>query len=312
MKTINKMLDEIQHADALTFLKEIPDNSVDLCLTDPPYFYDNLGADWSPSDLKKKSSNSHIKTLPMGMKFDKKQGKQFQDFMTPIAKEIYRVLKPGGFFLCFSSPRLYHRLLSGVEDAGFEIRDMIGWLYKKSQVKAFGMDRVVDNDKLMTDNEKSELKEKINGRRTPQLKPAFEPICLAMKPVEGRFIDNYKNYSTGLMDCSNKVGDDKFPSNVMATDSITVDIENYYLVPKPSKEEKGENNTHPTIKPVNLCEHLIKLFCPPDGIVLDTFMGSGSTAVSAVNTGRHFCGCDMNKEYVDFGNKRVNDLSIVE
>lgn len=299
------MLDTVHHMDALTFLKQIPDNSIDMCLSDPPYGYDKLGVGWSPTELKKKSSNSHIKTLPMGMKFDKNQSKKFEEFMAPISKEVYRVLKPGGFFLSFSSPRLFHRLVVAVEDSGFEIRDSIAWLYKKSQVKAFGMNHIITKDKKMGEQEKTKLKEELKTKRTPQLKPCFEPICVGMKPIEGRFIDNYQNYKTGLMDISHRVGDDKFPSNVMASDAIDTEIQNYFLVPKPSKDEKGNFNIHPTVKPVALCQHLIKLFCPEEGTVLDPFVGSGTTALAAVNVSRHFAACDINEEYVEISNKRT-------
>jgi len=302
-------IDTIHCSDALTFLKELPNNSMDMVLTDPPYFYKNLDGAWSGENLNKNISNSHI-VLPRGMKFDRKQGYDFQKFMDEISKEIYRVLKPGGFFLCFSSPRLYHRLVVAIEDNGFEIRDMIGWLYNKSQVKAFSQNHIIDKDKIMTNVEKSELKEKLENHRTPQLKPAFEPICIAMKPIEGRFIDNVREWGTGLMDCSQRVGDnqDKFPSNVMATNRLNPDIEKYFLVPKPSKSEKGENNTHLTVKPIELCEHLIKLFSTEESIILDCFMGSGTTAISCINTYRHFCGCDKSQEYVDIANDRIDNL----
>ena len=126
------------------------------------------------------------------MKFDRSQSVKFREFYTEISKEIFRVLKPGGAFLSFSSPRLYHAMASAMEDAGFEIRDMMGWIYTQSQVKAFSQDHIIDKDKTRTPAEKEALKEKCRGWRTPQLKPAIEPICVAFKPIEGRFIDNFE------------------------------------------------------------------------------------------------------------------------
>jgi site-specific DNA-methyltransferase (adenine-specific) len=299
-------INSVFHGDCMELLKQIPDNSIDMVFTDPPYFLNNLDSNWSTDNLKAKSSNSHIKTLPMGMKFDRKQSYEFQKFMDKVMKELFRVLKPGGFCLSFSSPRLYHRLAVSMEDSGFELRDMIGWVYTKSQVKAFGQNHIIENDKVMTDPQKKELKEKLKSHRTPQLKPSFEPIGVGMKPIEGRFIDNMRKYKTGLMDCSNYVGNenDRFPTNVMSTNEIDENMDKYFFVPKASKQEKLDNS-HPTVKPVNLCEHLIKLFCPEDGTVLDPFSGSGTTLVAAMNNSRHFIGSELNDGYIKIANKRL-------
>lgn len=298
------MIDEICVSDALEFLKNLLDNSMDCCLTDIPYGYHHMNDKWDTENLLRKKSNSHI-VLPMGMKFDKKQGIELQKFMDPISKEILRVLKPGGFFVCFSAPRLYHRLCVSIEDAGFEIRDSVGWIYSKSQVKAFRQNYVIDNDKVLSDTEKKDLKDLLKNHRTPQLKPAFENICIAMKPIEGRFIDNEIKWGLGLMDCSVSVGDNKFPSNVVSTNKFENDFDKYFYVKKPSREEKGEN-IHPTVKPLELCEHLIRLFTKEGDIVLDPFVGSGTTALASKLSSRHFCCCDINKEYVEFANKRIN------
>lgn len=78
------------------------------------------------------------------MRFDREQGKHFYNWYFKIASAILRVLKPGGFFFSFSSPRLYHRMASAVDDAGFEIRDCFLWLYTQNQAKAMGMNHFVD------------------------------------------------------------------------------------------------------------------------------------------------------------------------
>ncbi|MFK5282711.1 DNA methyltransferase, partial [Lacticaseibacillus paracasei] len=67
----------------------------------------------------------------------------------------------------------------------------------------------------------------------------------------------------------------------------------------------GENNCHPTIKPIKLMEYLIKLVTPPNGIILDPFMGSGSTGVATKNLGVNFIGIEMNEEYFEIAKKRL-------
>jgi site-specific DNA-methyltransferase (adenine-specific) len=102
-------------------------------------------------------------------------------------------------------------------------------------------------------------------------------------------------HETGLVDTSASL-DGKFPGNIMN-------------VPKPSKKEKGEENTHMTVKPVNLIEHLIRLFSKEGQIVLDPFTGSGSHGVAALNTGRKFIGFELSKEYYDIARNRIEGAS---
>jgi site-specific DNA-methyltransferase (adenine-specific) len=274
-------MQKLFHGDCFNLFKKLKDCSVDFIITDPPYFLDSMDSNWSPDKMKKQ--NSHISNLPIGMKFDPKQGKKFEEFMTKVSKELYRIIKPGGFFLCFSAPRLYHNLAKGIEESGFEIRDQISWNFEKSQVKAFRQDFIINNDKTMTSCEKIKLKKELKNFRTPQLKPQFEPICVAMKPIEGRFIDNYKKWKTGLINFEN------CPRNVLH-------------FPKPTREIF---NTHPTVKPVQLIEHLINVYCSTNGTVLDPFIGSGTTAVACLITKRNFIGSEINKEYIDITKKRI-------
>ncbi|CAG8471928.1 14318_t:CDS:2 [Cetraspora pellucida] len=84
-----------------------------------------LALDKMESNSQRKEKAKVIGGLPVGMKFDPQQGKRLQEFMSVVAQKLLRVLKPGGFFLCFSQGRLYHRTVVAIEEAGFEIRDMI-------------------------------------------------------------------------------------------------------------------------------------------------------------------------------------------
>jgi site-specific DNA-methyltransferase (adenine-specific) len=282
---------EIFHGDCMEYIKTLKNNSVDCIITDPPYFLDTLDNNWDTEQQENRKSNSHIKSLPMGMKFSKKQGKYLEEFILELSKKLYRVLKPGGFFLCFSSPRLYHNMVKGIEDGGFEIRDQIIWKYSISQVKAFKQDYIIDNDKIMSRLDKFLLKEKLRNYRTPQLKSEFEPICVAMKPIEGRFIDNMRKWGTGLMHLNDE---GKVSSNVL-----------YYS--KPSKSEKLECNDHPTVKPLGLIKYLISLYCPENGVVLDPFMGSGTTAISSLDMGRSVKGSETQKKYIDIIMSRLKE-----
>ena len=139
MNEPTEWIDRLICGDALQVLRKMPSEFVDAVLTDPPYFYDKLDNEWKLERVEKRlPSQRVVKHLPPGMKFDPEQGRQFYRWFLRVAQELLRVLKPGGLFFCFSSPRLYHRLAAAVEDAGFWVRDCFIWLYLQSQPKAMG------------------------------------------------------------------------------------------------------------------------------------------------------------------------------
>ena len=309
-KTIpNDWINQVQLGDCIAYMKQLPANSIDMVCTDPPYFLDGLGSDWNKESLDQKGSSSRVGNLPKGMKFDRNQSKKFHAFYTNVSAEIFRVLKPGGAFLSFSSPRLYHSMAWAMEEAGFEIRDMLGWIYTQAQVKAFSQDHIIDKDKTKTDEEKAALKAVCKDWKTPQLKPAIEPICLAVKPIEGRYIDNFEKYRTGLMNTSEetKVGDGYFPANIIVTEPFENGIDKVFLVSKPNKAEKGTYNTHLSVKPVALIQHLMTLFTKENALILDPFMGSGTTAVACVASNRRYMGFDINEEYIKITERRIKE-----
>ena len=308
---LSDLVNRVTLGECVSNMKKIPSNSIDMVCTDPPYFLDGLGDDWNKETLDNKGSSSVVGNLPKGMKFDRNQSKKFNEFYSKVSVEVYRILKPGGAFLSFSSPRLYHSMAWAIEEAGFEIRDMLGWIYTQSQVKAFSQDHIIDKDAGKTVEEKAALKELCKDWKTPQLKPAIEPICLAVKPIEGRYIDNFQKYGVGLMNTSTetKVGEGYFPSNIVVTEDVGQGLDKVFLVSKPTKIEKGSYTTHLSVKPVQLITHLIKLFTKGDALVLDPFMGSGTTAVACVQSKRRYIGFEINNEYIKITEKRVKEAT---
>jgi site-specific DNA-methyltransferase (adenine-specific) len=298
---------ELNHGDCMEQLSIAQDNSIDCVITDPPYFIDKLDNNWSAEDVGADKKNSHIKHLPKGMKFDKAQVKKLHNFYTELAVLLFKKMKPGAYFLSFSSPRLYHAIAMACEDAGFEVRDMINWTYLQTMPKGMSMDHVIKKMDIPED-EKLELISKYKGFKTPQVRSCFEPICVAMKPVEKRmtFIKNEMKYGTGLVDFSQKVGlnEDRIPANIMTTELFHESYDQNFLVPKPGKKEKGEGNTHITVKPIALMEHLVNLFSKEGALVVDPFLGSGTTAIACKNTNRRCVGYEINKEYYDICVKR--------
>jgi len=252
-----KFINKIICADVLKLLPQIENNSIDLVLTDPPYFLDKMDNNWQYETVNNKKNQYIVKSLPAGMKFDRSQGKRFYHWYLKVAKEIYRILKPGGFFLSFSSPRLYHRMASAIDDANFLVRDCFLWIYTQNQAKAMGLNHFIS--KLNTDQTtKEKIKKKLEGWKTPQIKSCFEPIATAQKPPENTFLFNVLKYKVGLFNTKIKVGKNMFPSTF-------------------SK----------------------------NAVILDPFVGSGTTAVAAKNLGKNFIGIDINSKYVAITKKRL-------
>lgn len=269
-------------ARAQDILPLLPASSVDLCIADPPYFLDGLGSDWHHDTLARKSRKAGvIGRLPVGMKFGPQQGHALQAFMEELAGPVWKALRPGGFFLAFSQGRLYHRLAVALENQGFDIRDLLIW-HREGQTKAFKMDHFVKKMPI-SDREKADILAALGGRKTPQLRPQSEPIVLAQKPREGTFVHNWLTHGTGLIDPSASL-DGLFPGTVLT-------------VPRPTRTEKGENNTHLTVKPLALIRHLIQLCSRPGQVVLDTCQGSGTTGVAALQMGRCYLGIDPDPGY---------------
>jgi len=232
---MNNLANKIILGNAFEVIKQIEDNTIDLVLTDPPYFLDKLDQKWSHEDvIKGKSSSGVVKNLPIGMKFDPQQSYKAYDWFYEVSRDLIRVLKPGGWLLAFSHPRLYHRFACAAEDAGLYLRDTFIWLYTQNQPKAFSLQH------FLKDEEKDkELIELLKVYKVPKVKSCFEPIIVAQKPPEGSLLENFKKYRVGLFNTSVRLGDNKFPANVMSTVSIEPNIDKYFLIEKPKKDEKG-------------------------------------------------------------------------
>lgn len=151
----------IMQGDNRDTLKSLNDNSVDAVITDPPYGIDFLGKNWD-------SNTGAIETY----------------------QECLRVLKPGGYILAFSAARTYHHLAITLEQAGFEVRDQLMWLYASGFPKAQDIGKAIDK--------REQDGSAWQGWKTA-LKPAHEPICMARKPYKGSCVDNVMTHGTGAL-----------------------------------------------------------------------------------------------------------------
>lgn len=303
---MKKYWNKIIHADALLFLKKLKPQSIDMVLTDPPYFLDKMDQNWSPSQVHSQKNQQIVASLPAGMKFSRKQGKQFYEWYFKISKELFRVLKPGGFFFSFSSPRLYHRMACAVDDAGFELRDCFIWLYTQNQAKAMSLHHFI-NKKPLSSREKSRLNKTLKGWKTPQVKSCYEPIAMAQKPLDKTYLKNFVQHGVSLINTQVKQGvlQNMFASNVVTHQYMSPKLDEVFLAEKPKKNEKGWFNHHKTVKPLSVCRYLISLAAQKGSVVLDPFIGSGTTAVACRELGRNFIGVELHQQYIDIALKRL-------
>ena len=409
---------KILRGDSLHKLKELEANSIDSVVTDPPYGLSFMGKAWD-YDVPK----------------------------VELWREVLRVLKPGGHLLSFGGTRTYHRMAVEIEDAGFEIRDQLQWIYgsgfPKSHAVSKGIDKAAGAERqVIGDNPNHRLGQsqgkdpgvamlgqphtgsgKITASATDAaklwdgwgtaLKPANEPIVLARKPLSEKTVAaNVLRWGTGAINvdasrigaetiktqakakgssftsvgnangfngCAASFHQGRWPANVLFDESAaemlnaqsgrvrfrTIETQSgdysfspghtkghrkqshvkggdayggasrFFYVAKASKAERNKGlegmplreppgskrsapaegrqsalgeprqNFHPTVKPVRLMQYLIKLITPPNGTVLDPFMGSGSTGVAATALGFKFVGVELSEEYYEIAKKRI-------
>ena len=420
---------ELHHGKMQDVLQEFEDNSIDSIVCDPPYELNFMGKGWDNS----------------GVAFQKETW-----------QHCYRVLKAGGYLLAFGGTRTFHRIACAIEDAGFEIRDTIMWLYGSGFPKSMNIGLAIDKkngveskdtgiispnarpncDKTNTLYESGTVGKTFTIKQAQNewagwgtaLKPAFEPIIVARKPIENTIVDNVLKYRVGglnIDECRVKTNDDlarinkndngmfgvgnnggntaqickelgieyggRFPANVILTydeidkeevcggmpyckSSLTPISDNrqntkesilgitgihdssnsyedegsaarYFYCAKASKKDRDsgmmdfENqkkvfngksnnsskeikdvekrfttvakNIHPTVKPIELMQYLVRLVSPKGSRVLDCFMGSGSTGKATMfenrerNAGYYFIGIEMTEEYLPIAKARI-------
>ena len=377
--------------DCYEVMKSMPDNSVDSIVTDPPYELGFMGKSWDSTGIA---------------------------YSADMWAEALRVLKHGGHLLAFSGSRTYHRMAVAIEDAGFEIRDQIMWVYGSGFPKSHNISKAIDkaagaertevigtrsrnvkpfddangwNENNTTGNYEykapaTEEAKQWDGWGTA-LKPAHEPIVLARKPLIGTVANNVLAYGTGALNIdatriSIAEGDEpsagsrtatfgtqetisggdgsggwqpssgRFPANFIhdgsdeATDLLGEPARFFYCA-KANKRDRNEGldgfeakqtlggggltaeikedgsydtasaggkygsvkavsqNYHPTVKPTALMQYLVRLVTPPNGTVLDPFLGSGSTGKACMYEKFNFIGIELTEEYLPIARARI-------
>jgi len=349
------------HGDNMELLRDLPDNSVHSVVTDPPYGLSFMGKKW--------------------------------DYDVPTVElwaECLRVLKPGGHLLAFAGTRTQHRMAVRIEDAGFEIRDMIAWVYGSGFPKGHDVSKAIDR---LAGAEREVIGQDTKARNTSSksalptlggstvyeswditapateaarqwqgwnsaLKPALEPITVARKPLIGTIAENVLQHGTGAINVdgcrvahndpfylckrtgnlengmnkgnaygvynaanNNKSSADpagRWPANLIHDGSLDVVKElksaaRFFYTAKAGGRDRNANldpdnpNGHPTVKPLLLMQYLVRLVTVEGGIVLDPFMGSGTTGLACRREGREFIGMEREAAYFQIAKNRIEN-----
>jgi DNA modification methylase len=316
--------------DCLAKLGELEPESVDAIVTDPPYGIGFQHERWDSAAICEAAAQAgHDRLNP---------NEAFEAWCRIWASECRRVMKPGAFLAAFGSPRTYHRLTCGVEDAGLEIRDTLMWLYSNGVPKS----------------------RHYPGGRATTLKPAFEPIVLARRTLEGTTEETIALHGTGALNTEACRVEGRHPANVLlghdpnceeghcapgcaaAADACVGEDRSRPLEPsrflycakasraernagceqlpprslsffehghKGAKHSARARNPHPTVKPLALMRWLVRLLCPPGGLVLDPTVGSGTTGAAAVLESRRFVGIEREPAYMEIAAARIAHYS---
>jgi site-specific DNA-methyltransferase (adenine-specific) len=257
-------------------------------------------------------------------------------FDVDLWKKIKDKLYPGAFGMCFMGSRTYYKLATALDQAGFILHPMIGWIHPGFP-KATRIDKQID----------ASLAKTWEGYRygLQALKPCLEPIIVFQKPYEGRPVDNITKYGSGALNIAetkfskdrsfvvnrftdgmkpfgNAVGHEfestqetmLWPANVIIGEDVEEPFVNFFYQAKASQKEKNagldDKMGHPTIKPIDLVKYLSTLLLPPKEYsprkLLVPFSGTGSEVIGGLLAGWDYVeGIELEKESFDVSIKRI-------
>ena len=420
-QTADKSL-SLHKGDCRLVLPLLDADSFTACVTDPPYHLTagkKGGSGPASLNVDSPAGRSRVTTGFMGKAWD---GGDVA-LRPETWAEVLRVLRPGAHLLAFGGTRTFHRIACAIEDAGFEIRDCIMWVYgsgfpksldvSKAIDKAAGAEREVIGQRTYADGTAGSWRTSSSDKHAQDawtkddgdrakidtapatdaarqwsgygtaLKPAWEPIIVARKPLAGTVADNCQTHGCGALNIDGcriegvppsvpqpafnsptgtiygmKTGEGRngemsqasgrWPANVIHDGSeevlevfpnapgqlravpagecqkgVNIDLRHranlaseprgdsgsaarFFYCAKASKSDRGEGNTHPTVKPLALMSYLVKLVTMPScNRILDPFAGSGTTLLACYNAFVEAVGIDLESDHVAIVERRA-------
>lgn len=284
----NSYLDQIMLGDCREHLPLLEDGSIDLFLSDIPY---GIGLDdWdvlhnntnsallgqSPAQQGKSAFKRRGKPINGWSQADRNIGTEYEEWCKSWAEMVRPKMKNGASLFVFGARRTLHRVINAFEDSGFLLKDTLAWVKGSAHHRAQRLSIVFERRGL------TEAAESWQGWRLGNLAPVYEPIAWFMKPyrIGGTIADNVLEYEVGAMNLAECEIQGADPTNVLEFGF-----------------QKHERRIHEAQKPLQLVEFLIRLTTKEGQIILDPFMGSGTTAIAATHLKRHFIGFEIVPEF---------------
>lgn len=287
----------LYNGDSVELIKNVGTNTIHLILSDIPYgigfdswdvLHHNKNSAFLGSSSAQEKAGSVFKRrgkpLNGWSEADKRIPFEYQQWCSSWAVEWLRVLKPGASAFVFAGRRLSHRCVYAMEEAGFIFRDMIAWEKESAPHRA---QRISEVYKRRGDEANEQ---KWTGWRVGNLRPVFEPVLWFQKP-----------YKLGATLSDNVIEHDVGAFNDTLWNKYSINSSNIIRI----KRGKSDCGLHPTQKPVALMSAFIELTTKPGQVVLDPFMGSGSTCVAAKMLERKYIGFELNEGYFNVARRRV-------
>lgn len=291
---MNEFIDKITLGDCRDFLPQLPPESVHLFLSDIPYgigldewdvLHDNTNSAYlgqSPAQKGKSGFKRRGKPIRGWNIADRDIVREYEKWCFDWAQLVYPIMKKGASLFVFGARRTIHRAIVALEDAGFMLRDLLIWKKPSAHHRSQRMEIVLNR------RGEKELTEKWRGWRLGNLAPIYEPIAWMFKSYDRTITDNIIENEVGAMNIEACLVNGKSPTNILEFGF-----------------RADEERVHEAQKPVDLTEYLIRLTTKENQIVLDPFIGSGTTAIACRNLNRRFIGFEIKETYYNAAIKRL-------
>lgn len=294
----DEYLNKITNADCLEHLSLLENESIDLFLSDIPYgiglddwdvLHNNTNSAYlgsSPAQEGKSGFKRRGKPINGWSSADRNIGKEYQEWCFKWSSLVFPKMKEGASLFVFGARRTIHRVVNAFEDSGFLLKDVLAWKKPNAHHRAQRVSIVLERRELL------EEAEEWKGWRLGNLAPIYEPIAWFFKPYKITITDNILKNEVGAINTEDCKINDALPTNLLEFGF-----------------DSSEERIHEAQKPIELIEFLIKLTTKENHIVLDPFMGSGTTAVASNDLKRQFIGFEVNQNYHEKSLERLEKSS---